>query len=190
MDLLKLIGFNDDALTLNFSFLLHRREQVVINNTVSDFIENFQGVPQGTVLGPLLFNTYNTDITKHISEECRIIQYADECSVYSANPKFDIAFENLQISVKNVEKYFRSNQVTLNASKTELIRFTTPKLTVSNNQLIVAGSNTKLRNEVKYLGIIIYNKLTFETQVQSLLQKWPLALKQFKQFATTYPKNV
>ena len=96
-------------------------------------------------------------------------QYADHCSVYSANPKSDIAFENLQISVKNIEKFFRSNQVTLNASKTELIRFTTPKMTVSNNQLKVTGSNTKLKNEVKYLGFIIYNKLTFETQVQCLL---------------------
>ena len=189
MDLLKLIGFNDDALPLNFSFLSHRREQVVINNTVSDFIETFQGVPQGTVLGPLLFNTYNTDITKHISEECRIIQYADDCSVYSANPKSDSAFENLQISVKNLEKYFRSNQVTLNASKTELLRFTTPKMTVSNIQLIVAGSNTKLKNEAKYLGIIIYNKLTFETQVKSLLQKMALGIKAIQTIRNNLPKK-
>ena len=48
-------------------------------------------------------------------------------------------------------------------------------MTVSNSQLIVAGSNIKLKNEVKYLGIIIDNKLTFEYQVESVLKKWPLA---------------
>ena len=95
--------------------------------------------------------------------------YADECLIYSSNPKPDIAFENLQICLENLENYFRSNQLTLNAPKIEFIRFTTPKMTVSYSQLIVAGSNIKLKNEVKYLGIIIDNKLTFETQVKSLL---------------------
>ena len=189
MNKLKLFGFNDNALTLNFSFLSHRRQQVVINNTVSVFIETVQGVLQGTVLGPFFFNTYINDITKHISDECRIIQYADECSVYSADPKSDIAFGNLQISVKNLEKFFRSNQVTLNASKTELIRFTTPKMTVSNIQLKVASSNTKLKNEVKYLGFIIYNKPTFESQVQSLLQKMASGIKAIQTIRNNLPKK-
>ena len=171
MNKLKLIGFNDDALELIFSFLSHTSQQVVINNTVSDIIETFQGVPQGTVLGPLLFNICGNDITKYISEECKIIQYADDCLIYSANPKPDIAFENLQICLENLENHFRSNQLTLSASKTEFIRFTTPKMTVSNSQLIVAGSKIKLKNEVKYLGLIIDNKLTFETQVKSMLKK-------------------
>ena len=48
-------------------------------------------------------------------------------------------------------------------------------MTVSNSQPIVAGSNMKHKNEVKYLGIIIDNKPTFETQVKSVLKKWPLA---------------
>ena len=168
MNKLKLIGFNDDALELIFSFLSHRSQQVVIKNTVSDIIETYQGVPQGTVLGALLFNIYINNVTKYISEECKIIQYADDCLIYSANPKPDIAFENLQLCLENLENYFLSNQLTLNASKTEFIRFATPKMTVSNSQLIVAGSNIKLKNEVKYLGIIIDNKLTFETQVKVL----------------------
>ena len=172
MDILKLIGFNDDALELIFSFLSHRSQQVVINNAVSDIIETYQGVPQGTVLGPLLFNIYINDITKYISEEFKNIQEADDCLIYSANPKPDIAFRNLQICLENLENYFRSNQLTLNASKTEFIRFTTPKMTVSNSQL--AGSNTKLKNEVKYLDIIIDNKLTFETHIKSVPKKWHL----------------
>ena len=68
---------------------------------VSDIIETYQGVPQGTLRGPLLFTIYINDITKYISEECRIIQYADDCLIYSANPKLDIALENLQSVLKN-----------------------------------------------------------------------------------------
>ena len=190
MNKLKLNGFNDDALELIFSFLSHRCQKVVINNTVSDIIDTYQGVPQGTVLGPLLFNIYINDITKCISEESKIIQYADDCLIYSANPKPDIAFENLQICLENLEIYFRSNQLTLNASKTEFIRFTTPKMTVSTIEVIVADSHIKLKNEVKYLGIIIDNKLTFETQVQSVLEKMVLGIKAIQTIRNNLPKKV
>ena len=127
MNKLKYFGFNDNALKLTFSFLSHKSKQVVTNNMVSDIIETYQGVPQGTVLGPLLFNIYINDITKYISEECKITQYADDCLIYSANPKPDIVFANLQECLENLENYFRSNRLTLNASKTKFIRFTTPK---------------------------------------------------------------
>ena len=69
MDKSNLIGFNDDALKLIFSFSSQRSQQVVINNTVSDIIETYQGVLQGTVLGPSHFNIYINDITKYISED-------------------------------------------------------------------------------------------------------------------------
>ena len=131
-----LIGFIDDALELNFSFLSHRSQQIVINSTVPDIIVTYQGVPQGTVLEPSLFGIYINDITKYMQEECRIIQNADDCLTYSANPKPDIAFEKLQIYLESLENWFRSNQLSLNASKTEFIRFTTPKITVSNSQPI------------------------------------------------------
>ena len=189
MNKLRLIGFNDDVLELIFSFLSHRSQQVVINNTVSDIIETYQGVPQGTVLGPLLFNININDITKYLSGECKTIQYADDCLIFSANPKHDIAFENLQVCLENVENDFRSNHLTLNVSKTEFIRFATPKMTVSNSQLIVAGSNINLKNEVKYLGIIIDNKLTFETQVKSVLKKTALGTKAIQTIRNNLPKK-
>ena len=106
MNDLKLIGFEDDALELIFSFSSQRSQQLVINNTVSNIIEIYQGVPQGTVHRPLLFNIYINDITKYISEECKIIQNADNCLKYSANPEPDIAFVSFQICLEKIQKGF------------------------------------------------------------------------------------
>ena len=66
MNKLKVIGFNDDALGPISNFLSHRSQPVVINYTVSELIEFFQGLPQGTVLGPLVFNIYINYSTKYI----------------------------------------------------------------------------------------------------------------------------
>ena len=84
MNKLKLFSFKADALKLHFSVSSHRNQQVVINNTVLDIIEIVQGVPQVTRLGPLLFNIYFDNFPKYISKECRIIQDADDCLIYSA----------------------------------------------------------------------------------------------------------
>ena len=62
-------------------------------------------------------------------------------------------------------------------------------MTVSKNQLIVAGSNIKLKNEVKYLGITIDNKLTFETKVKNVLKKMVLDIKAIQTTRNKLPKK-
>ena len=152
IDKLKYFGFKDESLKLLSSFLSHRSHKVVFKITVSDIIETVQDVPQGTLLGPLLFNIFITDVTKYISKERRVIQYVDDCLLYPGNPRPDIAIENLQVCLENLESFSRSNQVTLKASKTEFINFLSPKMKVSNKQLIVVGSDIKLKIEVKVLS--------------------------------------
>ena len=162
VDKLKFISFKDNARKL-ISGIYHTEANKSILTIRYLTSSKLQDVPQGTLLVPLLFDIYVKKLTNCFSKECKIIQYADDNLVYSANQMPDIAIESLKICLEILESYFRSNQLTLNASKTEFMRFTTPELTVSNNHLIVAGSNIKLKNEVKYLGIIINNRLTFET---------------------------
>ena len=104
MDKLNLIGFNDDALESIFSFLSRRSQQIVINNTVSDIIETYQGVRQGTVLGPLLLTS---TLTIFKISEIAELPNTPMTVLYSANPKLDIACENLKICLENFENYCR-----------------------------------------------------------------------------------
>ena len=69
-------GFNYESLTLMQSFLSNRKQRTKVNNTYSTFPDIIFGVPQGLILGPLIFNIYICDIF-HDNTDCDIASYAD-----------------------------------------------------------------------------------------------------------------
>ena len=72
------LGFSENALNLIESYLSHRLQKTMVNQVESDWIGLYQGVPQGTFLGPLLFNLYINDLNKQIPANTEIIQYAHD----------------------------------------------------------------------------------------------------------------
>ena len=79
------IGFNSDSILLISSFLSKRTQRVKLNNFYSDWLLVKQGVPQGTILGPLLFLLYVIDIQNVCSKDCKLIQYADDTVIYASH---------------------------------------------------------------------------------------------------------
>ena len=69
---------------INF-FITNRSQKTIVNNTESDWITLEQGVLQGTVLGPLIFNPYINDLNKKIDKTCKIVQYADDTLLFCEN---------------------------------------------------------------------------------------------------------
>ena len=65
--------------------ITNRSQKIIVNNTESDWVASEQGVPQGTVLGPLIFNLYINDLNKQIDKTCKIVQYADDTLLFCKN---------------------------------------------------------------------------------------------------------
>ena len=117
------LGFSNGANALIASFLNKRIQRVNVNGIFSDWIEIKRGVPQGTVLGPLLFNLYVNDIQERLYEGCTSVQYADDCMVFSSSIISEDALNRLQKSLNNLTEFYAENQLNLNASKSEFITF-------------------------------------------------------------------
>ena len=90
---------------------------------VSHWIGLYQGVPQGTILGPFLFNLYINDLNKHIPGNTEIIQYADDTIILTYNADLKLATYTLEQSLRNKFKYYGKHCLMLNHSKTEFVTF-------------------------------------------------------------------
>ena len=105
------------------SYLSNRLQKSIVNPVESDWIELYQGVPQGTILGPLLFNMYIKDLNKEIPANTKISQYADDTIIlaYIMHPK--LASYNLEQPLRKTSDYYEKHLLMLNHSKTEFITF-------------------------------------------------------------------
>ena len=173
------LGFSNGANALIASFLNKRIQRVNVNGIFSDWIEIKRGVPQGTVLGPLLFNIYVNDIQERLYEGCTLVQYADDCMVFSSSIISEDALNRLQNSLNNLTEFFAENQLNLNASKSEFITFCQKNDSkhVDTDKLVISGHYVAKKSECKYLGIILYSSLSFHAQIKTILQKMAQGIK-------------
>ena len=174
------LGFSNGANALIASFLNKRIQRVNVNGIFSDWIEIKRGVPQRTVPGPLLFNLNVNDIQERLNEGCTLVQYADDCMVFSSSIISEDALNRLQKSLNNLTEFFAENQLNLNASKSEFITFCqkNDSKNVDTDKLVISGHYVAKKSECKYLGIILDStSLSFHAQINTILQKMAQGFK-------------
>ena len=167
------------AISLIGSYLSNRTQKVVIQNTSSDWIDSYQGVPQGTILGPLLFNLYVNSMQSAIQEPCDLVQYADDTFLFVSNECLNTAVSQLETNAANLVDYFERHRLNLNESKAEFIVFCKRSRNNSTKNLTFRVRNhmTKHSSFVKYLEMYLDQNLTYEYEVKNILEKMECSIK-------------
>ena len=132
------------------------------------------GVPQGSVLGPLLFLIYVNDINRHVHlGSCNI--YADDTLIYCTGNNITELKYNIQKCVTDVHEWYESNKLVINTSKSNVMLLTTRQMlsNMRDTALNVFIGNHKLPqcNSIKYLGVDIDNVLSWNLQTDSISKK-------------------
>ena len=136
---LKVYKFSEQTLTLLKSYLLDRKQEVRIGKSTSEKRNILAGVPQGSVLGPLLFILFINDLPLHI-EHSNIDIFADDATLHNSSKDIRNINNDLQVDVNNVLQWCKQNNMVLNENKTKgLLIGTSQRLSrcQSNLEIIV-----------------------------------------------------
>ncbi len=158
------------------SYLSNRQQFVSINGFDSKKQKMKLGVPQGSVLGPLLFLIYINDL-HHALKFSTIHHFADDTNLLIADKTIKKIQKKINIDLKLLCKWLKANKISLNASKTELIIFRDPKKKINfDPKIMIDGKKLIPCKFVKYLGIIIDEHLNWHAHATALSSRLSRAI--------------
>ena len=123
-------GFEIDSLRLIYSYLVGRKQRVKIDNEYSTWQEILFGVPQGSILGPLLFNIHMCDFF-FVSKSTDIASYADNKTSYVCLKDMDLIIEKVELKTNDLFQWFNENAMKANADKCHLLITTNEERNIS-----------------------------------------------------------
>jgi hypothetical protein len=169
-------GVRDSALLWFSSYLSNRTQTVSINNSTSDPALLRYGVPQGSVLGPVLFVLYTAPLADIMTTHSVLHHsYADDTQLQkSADPKgFDTLVNSMQECIRDVKSWMTFNKLRLNDEKTEVMVVSSPRISTSlqlPDSITIGNATVPYSDSVKNLGVTLDSHLTMHAQILSIVR--------------------
>jgi exonuclease III len=186
---LKQIGIIGNLLSLLKSYLCDRYHRVVINGSSSDWRPVNAGVPQGSILGPLLFLIYINDIVDQIVSNIYI--FADDTSLMTFIDPLDIAgtFATINNDLQKLYEWSLQWRVDFNAMKSTYIIFSKTVPLPQYPQITMGGKVISQVDHHKHLGIILNSKMTWSKHVDYICEKASRRCNSMKRISSIVPRR-
>jgi len=162
---LEAYGFDKNALLFVKDYLKHRKQRTKVNGSYSSWLELLFGVPQGSILGPLLFNIFINDMLYFITDS-KIANYADDNTLYTVSNNITELLNILENETTIILDWFQKNEMKSNDDKCHLIICNQENVSVTLGNEKISESDS-----VKLLGVTIDKKLNFTEHVSELCKK-------------------
>ena len=164
------IGLDRKACKWFKNYLSDRSQAVVADGHKSEFLNISKGVPQGSILAPVLFTLFINDFNSSIVNSA-VHLYADDTVIYSIAPSVELAFQNLKSDFCLIQKALINLKLALNAGKTKFMVFSRKlnAISTASDLNTLEGACIERVASYKYLGIWIDDKLSFKMHITELI---------------------
>ena len=150
------------------SYLTNRMQYVACNKHHSTRLPIECGVPQGSILGPILFLLYINDLNQ-ISSILRTIMFADDTNLFLSGKNINVLEQLFNKELEVLTTWFNTNLLSLNIKKTSYIIFSNRKKPSIN--IMLSGTSIKIVDDTKFLGVIISSNLNWNKHIDVVLNK-------------------
>ena len=166
------LGITGNLNTFFENYLTNRKQRTTIENKTSDFRNITCGVPQGSILGPMLFLIYVNDLS-NVIKNCKYQLYADDTVIYYTGNNLNVSTNILENDLTNFTNWCKGNALTINTSKSKYVCFGMKSQTrnIQNHSLFMNQAKLDKVASYKYLGIQIDGNLNFHKYLQDCIQR-------------------
>ena len=180
-------GIRGVALEWFRSYLMNRKLYVSVKGNDSAMHNLNCGVPQGLILGPLLFIIYCNDLPKAL-KSTKCILYADDITIFYSSDDMNTLYNTMNSELELLSQWYMANKLSLNTSKTQYVLFSKDgRQTYDNLVIRINGNSINSTNTANFLGLTIDNKLAWEYHIRSCKKRISsglYALNTAKQFVS------
>ena len=188
---LRQYGINNVQQKWFCSYLSNRTQVVFCNNSLSEKRNILLGVPQGSVLGPILFTIFSNDLPNHTHiGSCNM--YADDTLIYATGKSLTEVQSRLQQCIDDASSWYLSNNLVLNAKKSNSLLISNPKRDMPYNVLNISIGSDRIEhvNDTKYLGLDIDHNLSWEKHIRNLCKRLRAKIGELKFMKKTANKDM
>jgi len=186
-------GIRSNILKWFDSYLSDRRQQVICNGVMSNPVDISIGVPQGSVLGPLLFLLFSNDIVNFVPG-ARINCYADDVVVYVDGKDIDEVKCKLQKCLIEIGQWYRDNRLVINVSKSKVLLIGTrqklSRLNIDDFNIEFNGCILERVETMRYLGLEIDEELNWNSQINNITKNVSYKIHMLRRLSSFLPESL